>query len=115
MLEAIGSSSGPQRTERHGGTDKSARSAAAPAAGVYDIPASPPADLLTELDRAASVIDDLAARQVTVHFDVDEKSGKVQVQVLDGQGNLVREIPATRVLDVLASGNARGIAVNAVG
>jgi flagellar protein FlaG len=115
MLEAIGPGSGPQRIERQGGAEKSARLAAVPAAGVYDIPASPPADLLTELDRAASVIDDLASRQVNIHFNVDDKSGKVQVQVMDGQGKLVREIPATRVLDVLSSGNARGLAVNAVG
>ncbi len=115
MLEAIGSPSGPQRIERQGGVDRVARSAPAPAAGVYDIPSAPPADMLEELDRAAAVIDDLAARNVNLHFDVDEKTQKVRVQVVDGQGELLREIPATRMLDMLSSGSMTGLAVNAVG
>lgn len=116
MLEAIGSPSGPQRIERQGGVDRVARtSAPAPTAGVYDIPASPPADMLEELDRAAGVIDDLAARNVNLHFEVDDKTHKVRVQVVDGEGALLREIPATRMLDMLASGSMTGLAVNAVG
>ena len=116
MLEAVGSTAGPQRIERQGGVDRAARTAAsAPASGIYDIPDAPPADLLTELDRAASVIDDLASRQVNVHFEVDDRTGKVRVQVMGGDGTVLREIPATRMLDVLSSGSASGLAVNAVG
>lgn len=116
MLEAVGSTAGPQRIERQGGVDRVARSAApAPASGIYEIPESPPADLLTELDHAAGVIDDLASRQVNVHFEVDDRTGKVRVQVVDGEGSVLREIPATRMLDVLSSGSASGLAVNAVG
>ena len=119
MLEAVGPSSGPpQRLERSGGADRTQRAAVAaatPAAGVYEIPVQPPGDLLSELDRAASVIADLASRQVGVHFELDDRTGKVRVQVVDGKGALIREIPATRLLDVLSSGSASGLAVNAVG
>lgn len=115
MLEAVGSSMGPTRIERQGGVDRAARTAPAPAPGIYEIPDSPPADLLTELDRAASVIDELAARKVNVTFNVDGSTGKVQVQVVDGEGTLLREIPTTRMLDILASGSSSGLGVNTVG
>ena len=119
MLEAVGPSTGPpQRLESSGGAERTQRTAvaaAALAAGVYEIPAKPPADLLFELDRAASVIGELAARQVGVHFKVNERTGSLHVQVVDDKGALLREIPATRLLDVLASGSASGLAVNTVG
>ena len=119
MLEAVGPGNGPpQRVERFGGAERTqlkAVEAAPPTAGVYEIPAQPPADLLSELDRAASVIGDLAARQVGVHFEVDDRTGTVRVQVVNDSGDLLREIPATRLLDVLSSGSASGLAVNAVG
>ena len=115
MIEAVGSPNGPPSIDRTTSVDRTSRTAPASAAGVYDIPAAPPADLLTELDRAASVIDELQSRQVSVRFEVDEKTNKVRVQVVDGEGKLLREIPATRMLDVLASGSASGLAVNAVG
>lgn len=119
MLEAVGPSNGPpQRLERPGGAERTQRTAvtaATPAAGPYEIPAQPPTDLLSQLDRAASVISDLAARQVGVHFAIDDRTGKVRVQVVDNKGALLREIPATRMLDVLASGSASGLAVDTVG
>ena len=116
MLEAVGPASGPHRIERQTGVDRAARtSATAHAAEVYDIPAAPPADLLEELARAASVIDDLAARQVSVRFAIDDHSGKVRCQLQGADGSVLREIPGTRLLDVLASGSATGLAVNAVG
>ena len=119
MLEAVGPGTGPpQRIEGPGGVDRAAR--AAPAAPVattvkYEIPDAPPADLLDELDRAAAVIADLDSRQVAVRFDANRQAGGVGVQLVSGQGQLLREIPATRLLDVLASGSARGLAVDAVG
>ncbi len=115
MLEGVGPAYGPAKIERQGGVGNVARTAATPTAGVYHIPDAPPADLLTELDRAASVINDLAARQVNVHFNIDEKTGKVRTQVVDGDGKILREIPAARLLDVLSSGSASGLAVDTVG
>ena len=115
MLEAVGPGYGPPRIERQPGTERALRAAPAAAVGAYEIPDSPPADLLLELDRAAGVIKDLAARDVNLHFEANAGTGKVKVQMLDGDGNVLREIPATRLLDVLASGSASGLAVNTVG
>ncbi len=115
MLEAVGPTGGPPRVERHGGVDTSRRLAAVPAAGVYEIPEQPPEDLLAELDRAAAVVHELAARRISLKFDIDDANGRVHVKVTDGAGNLIREIGAGHMLDVLASGSTSGLTVNAVG
>jgi hypothetical protein len=65
-------------------------------------PASPPPEALAELDKAARVLDELAKKQVSLHFEVDDASSKIRVQVRDGGGNVLREIPNTKLLDVLA-------------
>ena len=119
MLDAVGPSTGlAERLEPPGGSERTQRPpvvAAAPPARLYEIPALPPADLLYELDRAASVIDELVARQVGVHFAVDERTGRLHVHVVHDEGKPLREISATRLLDVLSSGSASGLALNTVG
>jgi uncharacterized FlaG/YvyC family protein len=64
----------------------------------------PPAALEAEYRAAARVIEDLAAQQVNLHFEVDERSNRVRVQVLDGSGAVIREIPARSLLDMLSGG-----------
>lgn len=115
MLEAVGPTGGPPRVERQGGVDTGRRLASVPAAGAYEIPGQPPPDLLAELDRAAAVMQELAAHQINLKFDVDGASGRVRVKVIDGTGALIREIGAGHMLDVLSSGSASGLTVNAVG
>jgi hypothetical protein len=75
---------------------------AAPRETDFGFPASPPPEALAELDKAARVLDELATKQVNLHFEVDDAKGKIQVQVRDGSGNVLREIPSTKLLDVLA-------------
>jgi flagellar protein FlaG len=65
-------------------------------------PATPPPDALAELDKAARVLDELGKKQVNLHFEIDDTSKRIHVQVRDNGGNVLREIPATRLLDVLA-------------
>ena len=72
-------------------------------AKVDEVPAAPPPEVLDALDRAARVLDELAARQVTLRFKVTEDD-RVRVEVRDGEGNVVRRIPATRVLELLDGG-----------
>ncbi len=115
MLEAVGPTGGPPRVERQVGVDTGRRLASVPASGVYEIPAQPPTDMLAELDRAAAVMDELAARQVAIKLDVDWSSGKVHVKVVDGGGELIREIGAGHMLDVLSTGSASGLTVDTVG
>jgi uncharacterized FlaG/YvyC family protein len=57
-----------------------------------------------DLATAQQVIADLAARQVNLHFDVDHATGKVRVEMVDGNGQVIKEIPARRVLDTLSGG-----------
>jgi uncharacterized FlaG/YvyC family protein len=77
--------------------------------------ATPPAEVLLALDRAAQVLDDLAARQINLQFEVDPHTQAVRVRVFDGDGNLVREIPPDRLLGILAGSPVGGLLVDAVG
>jgi hypothetical protein len=66
--------------------------------------ASPPVELQQELATAQQVIADLTSRQVNLHFEVDHDTGKVRVEMIDGEGKVIREIPARRLLDTLSGG-----------
>jgi uncharacterized FlaG/YvyC family protein len=73
---------------------------------------TPPAAVQQEFDVAARVIEELSSRQVNLHFEVDHSAGKVRVQVLNGDGAVVREIPARSLLDTLSGG---GLIVDQLG
>ena len=77
-------------------------------------PAVPPPEVLSSLDKAARVVEELAARQVNLYFAVDEKTQKVEVEVRDGNGKLMRTIPQSKALDVLA-GDLSGLGVDTRG
>lgn len=82
----------------------------------YRIPASPPAEVLHELDAAARVVEDLASREIALSFSVDQATNKVRIEVKDtGTGQTIRTIPATSLLDALHSGGTRGLMVNELG
>lgn len=80
------------------------------------VPPSPPPEVLDALDTAARVLEGLRAAQVSLRFSVEGEGAlrQVKVEVRDGNGALVREIPPQRLLDVL-SGDAQGFAVDAQG
>jgi hypothetical protein len=67
-------------------------------------PTSPPPQVQQDLATAQQVIADLTARQVNLHFDVDHMTGKVRVEMVDGTGKLIKEIPARSLLDTLSGG-----------
>jgi hypothetical protein len=67
-------------------------------------PGSPPPEVQADLATAQQVIADLTARQVNLHFDVDHETGKVRVEMVDGNGQVIKEVPARRVLDTLSGG-----------
>jgi hypothetical protein len=68
------------------------------------IPDTPPAEVLHALDQAQQVMADLKSRQLALRFDVSD--GHVRAQMVDSDGNVVREIPARHGLDMLAGENA---------
>src|SRR5918999_2165563 len=65
-------------------------------------PASPPPDVLDEVGAAADRAEQLAAANRELHFRVSEESGRVVVDVRDLEGNVIRTIPASEALDVMA-------------
>ena len=66
------------------------------------LPASPPPEVLDEIGAAADRVDQLAAAGRELHFSVDEDTNRVVIQVRDLDGNVIRTIPPSAALDVLA-------------
>ena len=60
-----------------------------------------PPPLLHALDRAAEVAAELEARRLSVHFATGEDS-RVRAQVIDADGNVVRELPVSEALRLLS-------------
>lgn len=77
------------------------------------MPESPPAEVLDALDTAQRVLDELRTKQVNLSFSTEGEGAlkRVRVEVRDAHGELVREIPARHLLDLLA-GDARGVTVD---
>jgi hypothetical protein len=92
------------------GIDGAARAAPAPrqAPALRAVPSEPPPALTLEYQAAARVIEQMAASQVNLHFEIDE-GNRVHVQILDKNGQLIREIPARNLLDSLS---ASGLPIN---
>jgi hypothetical protein len=80
---------------------------AAPAADSVELslPPSPPPEILDEIGVAANRVDELAALDRELHFRKDKESGRVIIEVRDFEGNVLRTIPPTEALDVLAGGS----------
>ena len=66
------------------------------------IPPVPPEDALREVDRAAARADELWRDKRELHFEMDEGSGRVIVQVRDLDGRVIRTIPPSEALDILS-------------
>jgi hypothetical protein len=66
------------------------------------VPATPPAEVLYALDRAQSVIAELASRQVNMRISVDEETDRIKVALYDGEGRLIREVPASHATAMLS-------------
>lgn len=78
-------------------------------------PATPPAEVLESLDHAQRVLSDLDARQVSLQFSVDPGSSHIRVKVMDAEGKVIREVPATQALEVLSGERSAGLGIDARG
>jgi hypothetical protein len=67
------------------------------------IPASPPPEVVAEMLAAQRAIDEMHARGRTLHFAMD--GPRVRIEVHDLDGNMLKEIPPSRALEV-ATGRA---------
>jgi FlaG protein len=87
-----------------------ARSPAAPARGASprfdtvlgDVPPAPTAEVRRQVDRASEIAAQLAAANRELHFARDAGSGRVVIQVRDLDGNVIKTIPPSHALDVMA-------------
>jgi uncharacterized FlaG/YvyC family protein len=66
------------------------------------IPATPPEELREEMAAAAERVDQMKAMGREIHFERDLESGRVVIEVRDLNGNVIRTIPPSHMLDVLA-------------
>lgn len=64
------------------------------------IPSSPPEELYDQIDAAASRVDELKADGRELHFSFDNASKRVQIEVRDLKGNVLRTIPPSKALSV---------------
>jgi FlaG protein len=72
----------------------------ADAVNVDAIPSSPPAELWEEMQAASRRVDELRAQGRELHFSYLESEGRVQIEVRDLDGNVIRTIPPSKMLDV---------------
>jgi len=88
-----------------GATVAAAADGATPAAAdaVLDsIPPAPTEEARQMVDRAAEVVDDLYKNNRELHFSYDKSSRRVVIEVRDLDGHVLKTIPPSRALDVMA-------------
>ncbi|MGH2947427.1 MAG: flagellar protein FlaG [Solirubrobacteraceae bacterium] len=66
------------------------------------LPPSPPPEVLDEIGAAADRVDALAAANRELHFSIDEDTNRVVIQVRELDGTVIRTIPPSAALDVMA-------------
>jgi hypothetical protein len=71
-------------------------------AAVVSLPASPPVEVREAIGAAAARAAELRAENRELHFRKDQHSGRVIVEVRDLSGNVIRTIPPSKALDVMA-------------
>jgi flagellar protein FlaG len=78
---------------------------AVPAAKNDTTPSRPPAEVLAEMEAASRRYDELRSQQRELHFKRDESANRVVVEVRDLEGNVLRTIPPSKALEVIAGGS----------
>ena len=97
-IGSSGFSTAPERAPRESRA-AAARDASAVSSG--EIPAAPPPEVLEAMDAAGRVARELHASGRELRFTPPEGPvGRVRVEVCDLDGNVLREIPPSELLDV---------------
>jgi flagellar protein FlaG len=66
------------------------------------IPATPPPGVIVEIHRAAARAEELHEANRELHFEKDDESGRITVQVRDLSGNVLWTIPPSSALGVMS-------------
>lgn len=69
------------------------------------IPASPPSEVLDAMQAASRAYQALRAQGRELHFAKNADTGRMTIEVRDLDGNLLRSIPPSRLLDVVTGGD----------
>jgi len=80
---------------------------AAPAGDVVvdiGVPSTPPEAVRAQVQEAAQVAARMALDNRELHFEKDERSGRIIVQVRDLRGTVIRTIPPSSALELLTGG-----------
>jgi uncharacterized FlaG/YvyC family protein len=75
------------------------------AATIDTTPSRPPIEVLAEMEAASRRYDELRSQQRELHFTRDEAANRVVVEVRDLEGNILRTIPPSKALEVIAGGS----------
>jgi len=70
-----------------------------------DIPPSPPQEVLDAMDAASRAYQKLRAQGRELHFAQERSTGRMTIEVRDLDGNLLRTIPPSKLLDVATGGS----------
>jgi hypothetical protein len=89
----------PERAPVRGAGAPPRPDAVAPADAQLDtMPASPPPEVLDQVLAAQHAIQEMHERGRTLHFSMD--SGRVKILLQDLDGNTIREVPSSKVVDI---------------
>ena len=66
------------------------------------LPSRPPVDVLEEIAAAHERWDELRSQQRELHFTHDDVANRVVVEVRDLDGNVLRTVPPSKALDIIA-------------
>ena len=66
------------------------------------VPPAPTDEVRDQVAKAAEIVSEMAERNRELHFTKDQETGRVVIQVRDLDGNVIRTIPPSRVLDVMS-------------
>jgi len=62
------------------------------------IPSAPPPEVIDEVLAAQRAIEEMHDRGRTLHFSMD--SGRVKILLQDLDGNVIKEVPSSKVVDI---------------
>lgn len=69
------------------------------------IPQSPPQEVLDAMDAASRAYQTLRSQGRELRFAQDADTGRMSIEVFDLDGNLLRTIPPSKLLDVATGGD----------
>src|ERR1700753_1762048 len=72
-----------------------------------DIPASPPPEVMDAIARAHAACEELEASGRQVHFDLDQVSGRLVLELTDAYGTRLRRLSPRGVLGLAAGAQLR--------